>query len=73
MSLDGPGPVPTQKCPAQHKCSEDYCTCVAEPENLIELLEATAAGVHIYGMDDRLAKTVNHHEHVALLKRNQKV
>ena len=26
--------------------------------------------VHIYGMDDRLAKTVNHHTHIAVLKRN---
>lgn len=72
---DGPrvGPVPQQKIPGKHKCEQGYCTCVAEPEDLIEILESTAAGVHIYGMDDRLAKTVNHHTHIAVLKRNEAV
>jgi hypothetical protein len=69
---DGPreGPGPKQSCPAAHKCADGYCTCVAEAEDILEVMEATAAGVHIYGMDDRLAKTVHHHRHVAVLKRN---
>ena len=69
---DGPrvGPIPQQKIPGAHKCARNYCTCVAEHEDLLEILESTAAGCHIYGMDDRLAKTVNHHTHIAVLKRN---
>ena len=72
---DGPreGPVPKQKMPAAHRCAPGYCTCVAEAEDVLEMLEATAAGVHIYPMDDRLSKTVNHHRHVAVVKRNEPI
>jgi len=63
-----PGPIPTQMKPAAHKCSDDYCTCIASAEDIVELLEATAAGVHMYSLDERLAKTVRHHEYIAVRK-----
>ena len=71
---DGPrvGPTPDHKFKGEHRCDPEYCTCVAEAEDLVEIVEATAAGVHVYGLDDRLAKTLSHHEYVAVLKAHSK-
>ena len=68
---DGPrlGPIPNQKFYGNHKCAPGYCTCIDEAADIVEILEATAAGVHVYPLDERLAKLVNHHEYVALVKR----
>lgn len=46
------------------QCAQDYCTCVAEPESVLEILESTGAGVHVYAMDDRLARLANHHHYI---------
>ena len=38
----------------------------SEAEDVTELLEATGAGVHVYPLDERLAKTVRHHKYLAV-------
>jgi len=70
---DGPRepPITQQASPADHQCAQDYCTCVAEPESVLEILESTGAGVHVYAMDDRLARLANHHHYIGVVKRKQ--
>lgn len=67
-------PRSQQEYPAKRRCASGYCTCsedaLADGEDFaLELIEATAAGVHAYPLEERLAKMARHHAYIAVRKR----
>ncbi len=67
-------PSHSHKYPALRRCVPGYCSCTADgpsdgEEIVLDLLEATGAGVHVYPLEDRLAKMARHHDYLAVRKR----
>ena len=67
-------PRSQQEYPAKRRCASGYCTCSADAladgeDFALELIEATAAGVHAYPLEERLAKMARHHAYIAVRKR----
>jgi hypothetical protein len=52
------------------KCDPYYCSCItsALSEEGVEVIEATAAGVHIYPLEERLARRTHHDVFIAVRK-----
>ena len=67
-----PAPAPALHCtfPAPRSCTEGYCSCTAGPppdgETVLEIFEATQAGVHVYPLEERLARVAWHHTFVTV-------
>lgn len=54
---------------AKRRCNPGYCTCRCESSSeRLELLEATAAGVHVYPLEERLARRMKIDKFVAVRK-----
>jgi hypothetical protein len=66
-------PSQKQKHSARRRCVPGYCSCTADGPNdgevVLDLLEATGAGVHVYPLEERLAKMARHHDYLAVRKR----
>jgi len=52
------------------KCDPKYCSCTNGVllEDSLEILEATAAGVHIYPLEERIARRLHHDSFIGVRK-----
>lgn len=59
--------MPDEQQNSRRQCKPTYCTCrsTAMGEQL-ELLEATSSGVHVYNLEERIARVRSHYKVVAV-------
>uniref|UniRef100_A0A7S2WIW0 Uncharacterized protein n=1 Tax=Mucochytrium quahogii TaxID=96639 RepID=A0A7S2WIW0_9STRA len=61
---------PTRKMHGLKSCTHDYCECEGLPpeDDELEVIEATAAGVHTYALEERIARRLHHDIYIAVRK-----
>ena len=57
-----PAPETEAQTKSRRKCEPGYCDCKSQPlEGRLQMLEATASGVHVYHLEGRLARLREHY------------
>ena len=61
--------LPEEQQKSSRPCRPTYCNCQSRSkEEHVELLEATASGIHVYSLEERIARARSHYKVIAVRK-----
>ena len=61
--------LPEEQQKSSRPCKPTYCNCQSRSkEEHVELLEATASGIHVYSLEERIARARSHYKVIAIRK-----
>lgn len=62
--------LPEEQKKSSRPCKPTYCTCQSKnkDDEHVELLEATASGIHVYSLEERIARARSHYKVIAIRK-----
>jgi hypothetical protein len=61
--------LPEEQKKSSRPCKPTYCNCQSKSkEEHVELLEATASGIHVYSLEERFARARSHYKVIAVRK-----
>ena len=69
-ALESGETIPEEQKKSSRPCKPTYCNCQSnnsEKEH-VELLEATASGIHVYSLEERIARARSHYKVIAIRK-----